>query len=400
MFKKIFGRDTPPTQTNYKQYQLISSSNSAFVPFDGNAFNNDIVRSALRPKANAIGKCTAKHIMGEDINMQVYPSKKIKDILRQPNPYMSMQDFLTKMVYQRELNHNAFAYIKRDNMGRPLEIYPIPYSGVELVEVAGDLYCRFQFLMGKYMTVPYTDLIHLRKDFYENDFFGEQGVLALKNIMDVLVTTDQGVVNAVKNSAVIKWIMKFKQVLHPEDKEYQVKDFTKNYLSIEKGGGVVASDPRYDVEQVQQTSYVPNAAQSKETIQRLYSYFGVNDAIVQNKYKEDEWLSFYESEIEPILIQLSEAFTKAFFSEREKGFGNRIVFEASNLSFASMKTKLRLVELLDRGIMNANEIRRILNLPPVEGGDEYVRRLDTAPVSENKDESNNVDMEVEEDVEE
>jgi hypothetical protein len=30
--------------------------------------------------------------------------------------------------------------------------------------------------------------------------------------------------------------------------------------------------------------------------------------------------------------------------------------------------------------MNANEIRAVLNLPPIEGGDEYVRRLDTAPI--------------------
>ena len=379
LFKKIFGKETQK-QKYHKQWELISTSNSTFYPFDGEVFNNDIVRSAIRPKANAIGKCQAKHIFGEGADMKINPRPRIREILKRPNPYMSMQDFLMKMVYQREINHNAFAYIKRNPMGQVEEIYPIPYSSVELLDVQSEVWCRFQFIMGKQMTVPYTDLIHLRKDFYSNDFYGEQGILALKQIMEVITATDQSVVNAVKNSAVIKWIMKFKNTLRPEDKEEQINNFVKNYLDISNEGGAAASDPRYDLEQVKDNSYVPNALQMKEYVQRLYSYFGVNDAIVQNKYTEDEWLAFYESEIEPIIIQLSENLTKTFFTETEIGFGNRIIFEASNLAFASMRTKLNLVQLVDRGIMTPNEHRRILNLAPVEGGDIPIRRLDTAPV--------------------
>ena len=32
--------------------------------------------------------------------------------------------------------------------------------------------------------------------------------------------------------------------------------------------------------------------------------------------------------------------------------------------------------------MNANEIRAVLNLPPIPGGDVYVRRLDTVPTEQ------------------
>jgi len=58
------------------------------------------------------------------------------------------------------------------------------------------------------------------------------------------------------------------------------------------------------------------------------------------------------------------------------------MFEASNLTFASMTTKLNLVQFVDRGIMTPNEVRYYLNLAPVDGGDVLVRRLDTAKVSE------------------
>ena len=73
------------------------------------------------------------------------------------------------------------------------------------------------------------------------------------------------------------------------------------------------------------------------------------------------------------------------------GFGNRIIFEATNLSYASMKTKLELVQFVDRGIMTPNEVRQILNLGPIEGGDVPVRRLDTAPIEDVKGDDNGED---------
>lgn len=383
LFEKIFGGKKDKSNQG-KNFELVNTSSSTFYPWTGNLFDSDIVRSAIRPVATTIGKLSAKHLRGTD-KININPSPWIKEILEQPNPYMSMQDFLTKMTFQRELTHNAFAYVLRDDKGNPFELYPIPFAGMELIEIAGELFAKFRFFTGKQMTVPYLDLMHLRKDFNSNDFYGDSGTLVLKNIMEVINTTDQGMVNAVKNSAVLKWILKFKSVLKPEDKDIQVAEFVKNYLSITNTGGAAASDPRYDLEQVKETNYVPNASQMEKATQRLYSYFGVNDNIVQNKYNEDEWLAFYESRIEPIVIQLSNAFTRIFFTRKERSFGNRIVFESSSLAYASMQTKLSLVQMVDRGAMTPNEWREVLNLAPIEGGDKPIRRLDTAEVKSNDD---------------
>ena len=81
-------------------------------------------------------------------------------------------------------------------------------------------------------------------------------------------------------------------------------------------------------------------------------------------------------------MQLSQQFTRKLFSRRERGTGNKIIFEASNLAFASMNTKLNLVQFVDRGIMTPNEVRAIMNMAPAPGGDEYIRRLDTRPTTE------------------
>jgi HK97 family phage portal protein len=247
------------------------------------------------------------------------------------------------------------------------------------------MFVKFQFWGGKYMVVPYTDLIHIRKDFNEHDFFGDSGRTALTNIMTVLDATDKGIVNAIKNSAVIKWLLKFNSVMRKEDKEREIKDFREAYLNVSNSGGVAASDAKFEAEQVKEQMFVPNTLQNTNTLQRIYSYFGVNDAIVQGKYTEDEWISFFEAEIEPIIIQLSNGFTNGIFTERERGFGNKIIFEASNLAYASMRTKLQLVQMVDRGALTPNEWRAVMNLTPIEGGDEPIRRLDTAVVDAKDD---------------
>ena len=391
LFSKIFGKKKDTT-SNYSRFELLSGNNVNYTPWNGNIFDNDIVRSTIRPKANAVGKLSPKHIRGYGEDMSINPDSRIREILQRPNQYMSMQDFLMKMTYQREIYHNAFAYVKRDPLGQVEEIYPIPYTQVELLEYQNELYAKFRFRTGKTMTVPYEDLIHLRKDYNDNDIFGDSGINSLNNLMEVINTTDQGIIKAIKNSNVIRWLLKFNQALRPEDIKKNTKQFVDNYLSLESETvGAAATDAKADIKQVEPKDYVPNAIITKEHKERLYSYFGVNENIVQNKYNEDEWIAFYESEVEPILIQLSNGFTKAFFTKRELGFGNKIIFEATNLAYASMKTKLELVQFVDRGIMTPNEVRQILNLGPIEGGDIPVRRLDTAPIEDVKGDDNGED---------
>ena len=120
----------------------------------------------------------------------------------------------------------------------------------------------------------------------------------------------------------------------------------------------------------------------QETVQRIYNFFNTNEKIIQSKYNEDEWTAYYESEIEPFAMQLAGEYTRKLFSRRERGFGNKIIFESSSLQYASLSTKMDLVQMVDRGAMTPNEWRSILSLGPIEGGSKPIRRLDTALVKE------------------
>lgn len=68
---------------------------------------------------------------------------------------------------------------------------------------------------------------------------------------------------------------------------------------------------------------------------------------------------------------MSGEYTRKLFSRRERGCGNKIIFESSSLDICQHVNKaLQLVTLMDRGAMTPNEVREYLGLPPVNGGDE------------------------------
>jgi HK97 family phage portal protein len=379
----IFSRRKNATDNEPAGYKigLITERGNGFYSWNGKLFQSDVIRSCIRPKAKAIGKLLAKHIREGPDGIKINPEAYMRFLLEEPNPYMTGQLLQEKLATQLELNNNAFALIVRDENGWPFQIYPIPGIAAEAVyDVNGELSLKFTLKNGKTITPKYRDVIHLRQDYNENDIFGESPSFAITSLMDIVTTTDQGIVKAIKNSAVVKWIMMFKNMLKKDDKDLAVEEFTNNYLAIDNAKGVATSDPRYELKEVSPQSYVPNAAQMDRTLQRIYNFFNTNEKIVQSKFTEDEWNAYYEASIEPCAIQMSGEFTRKLFSRKERGFGNKIMFEASSLQYASMSTKLGLVSMVDRGAMTPNEWRWVMNMGPIEGGEKPLRRLDTAVV--------------------
>lgn len=375
-------------QRSISTVQLMQETGTRYMAWHGGLYDADVVRACIRPKAKAVGKLVAKHIR-ETVDAEgnrsiaVNPAPGIRRLLEEPNPYMTGQVMQEKLATQLCLNNNAFALIVRDDMGLPTAIYPIlPQTAEALYSADGTLVLRMQMPNSKIFNFAYSDIIHLRQDYNEDDIFGTPigGVLA--PLLDVVTTTDQGIVSAIKNSSVVRWLLKFTNPLRPETLKKQAKDFADNYLATASGTGVAAVDSKADAQQIDPKDYVPNAAQMDRTTQRIYALFNTNAQIVDSSRSEDEWNAYFDAEIEPVLRQLSGEFTRKLFSLRERGFGNRIVFEASSWDGASLGTKLDLMQMVDRGALTPNEWRLAFNLAPVPGGDAPIRRLDTAKVEE------------------
>lgn len=374
IFSNLFGRRT--------RFQMVTEQGNGFYNWNGRLYQSDIVRACIRPKVKAVGKLMAKHIRNDGETIKVNPDPYMRFLLEEPNPYMSGQVLQEKVATQLALNNNAFILIIRDDLGMPCELYPVPCTGVEAKYIREDLYLKFYLQNGRTLEAPYSEIIHLRDDFYENDIFGESPAQALTSLMDIVITADQGIVKAIKNGSNIRWLLKYKVALKQDDIKKRTNEFVQSFLDTSSGNGAAAGvDSSADAQQVEPKDYVPNAAQSDRTVQRLYSFFNTNDKIVQSKANEDEWNAYYEMQIEPLALQMRNEYTRKLFTRKQRSFGNYITFDASNLQCASITTKLGLQAMVDRGALTPNEWRDTFCLAPVEGGDQPLRRLDTTTVN-------------------
>ena len=80
---------------------------------------------------------------------------------------------LYKLVTHYYLYNNAFAFLQKDERGIT-GIYPVGAVNVEFItDTAGVMYCRFYFRNGRSVILPYSDIIHLRRNFNDNDLLGD-----------------------------------------------------------------------------------------------------------------------------------------------------------------------------------------------------------------------------------
>lgn len=379
LLQKIFGLIRPRRQMT--QLRMMSGYTPIFTPWQGNPYAADVVRAAVDAIARNAAKLRAKHI--RRVNGQVIPvGGHIERLLTiRPNPNMNAYDFLYRLVTTLMIDNNAWAYPQWN--GTTLEaIWPINCVMAEFLEDdSKTIYVKFYFADGGQVVLPYSDVIHLRRHYYSNDLLGESNE-PINSTLSVIHTLNESLPQAVKTSASLRGILKFQGLLKEDDIKKNRDRFVQEYMTLQNSGGIAALDGKADYQELKNQPVLINAAHMKELRDEVFRYFGVSEAIVKGDYTEEQWNAFYESTIEPLAIQMSLEFTSKLFTERELGFGNEIVFEANRLQYASIKTKLDLREMVDRGALTPNEWREAMNLAPIEGGDKPIRRLDTRPTDE------------------
>lgn len=376
MFKK--DKEMKNQAITKEQYKTITESLNSFTSWGGNSYDNDLVRSIVRVKSQAVGKAVPKHIRRSNDNLVVNPEPYIKELLFEPNPLMTMQQLLEKTISQLEMNNNAFIFIYRDDNGYPMQLLPINSTSVTpAYNAANKLFLVFDLENGKKLTAAYTDIIHLRKDFNEGAIFGTSPHVALKKLMGLMHTMDEGLVNSIKSSAVIRWLLKFNQTIRPEDLKAQTENFAESFLKSDNGTGVAATDNKAEAIQIKDYTKTAPDGDREGVKKRLLMFFNINEEILIAKYKEDDYTSFYETSVEPIVRQLSNEFTRKLFTKKERSYGNEIVFDAFDLAFASFSTRLSMYQMVDRKSLTSNEWRGAFNLAPHPEGDEFLLRLDT-----------------------
>lgn len=374
VFSRIFKKNVATARNT----TALVNEQGSFTTWSGDAYSNDIYRGAVDAIARNCGKLKGSHVINYEDHKTKEGNCKLNRLLQvQPNPYMNAYDFLYKLITRYYLYNNSFAFLERDERGDVCGIYPITCSYVQFMsDGLNRLYCRFNLESGAIVTLPYKDLIHLRRNFNSNDLLGDDNG-ALTPALELAHTENEGIINAIKAGASIRGILHYTQIMAPDLLKKEKEAFMQDYLAMSNDGGVVATDQKTEYTPIDSKPAMIDADQSKAIREKIYNYLGISENIVNSSYDENTFAAFYESVIEPIAVALGMEFTRKIFNDREQAYGNAIVFDSGRLQFTSNATKVQLIkELMPMGLLTVNQALEILNLPSVQDGDKRLQKLD------------------------
>lgn len=375
LFSKVFGNNNstaaPPTAT---EFHILNGYRSTFTNYDGRFYDDTDIRACVDAIARNGAKLNPKHIRTNKSGFENINDNLQRLLNKRPNELQNAYKFYYQVISELELYNNSIVYILRDDNLKVLGLYPIHYNSIKFYEYKDGIYLEFIFGNGKKRFVSLKDCIHLTRFVDDDGIMGGNNKPIIKTLSFKHVL-DEGIINAIKTTQSIKGVVKStKTMLNPKDVKAMRDQFVKDFIENADESGIGGLDATTEFTPVKIEPKTADETQIQHIDNKLLSYYGVSEAIIQSKYSEDEWNAFYESVLEPIGLQMSLEFTNKLFTATEVYHGNEIIFTSNRLQYASNNTKINLLRY-GNNVMTINEMREVLNLEPVENGEKIMQDL-------------------------
>lgn len=365
---------------------VYGNSPSRSAPFNKEAYEQDVVRAVIDCIATHAAKAEALHVI-LDKDGRVKELKRnspyVKLLNQKPNPLMTGYDMKYKLIAQLQDKTTAMCYVKWNGM-MPEMMIPIPFNNFEICEVTGGGYAvQFLDYWGVQRALMVEDVVILRKFYNRREVSGD-GNEPLLSGLEMLQASNDGLISALTVSNKVRGLIKQKKaMLASADVQKSQDEFAARFQDAAENGGIVGIDAMEEYTPLNVSAWSANAAQMKEVRESILRYWRISESILRSDYTEAQWQSFYESIIEPLLIQMGQAFTNVCFTQTERDHGNRIIFNTSVLMNTAMTTKVSIITASrEIGLFTRNELREMFGYSPIEGGDEievslnYVKATD------------------------
>ena len=345
-------------------FHTLRSYHPAFTDWRGELYESELVRAAIDARA--------RHISKLEIELRGTANPQLQAKMRTgPNQWETYSQFLYRISTILDIHNTAFIVPVFDADLKVTGYYPVLPIKCDIVQYKDEPWLRYKFTHGDVAAVELRRCAILTKYQYKDDFFGESNT-ALEETLKLIHLQNEGIEEAVKNSASYSFIAQVNNFTKTEDLAKERKRFSEENLSKDaNGGGILLFPNTYtNIKQVDVKPYTVDAEQMKLIRDNVYDYYGVNDKVLRNEANGDELDAFFNGAVEPFAIQFSEAMSKAMFSERERAWGSYLTANANRLQYMTTSAKVQLAQqMLDRGVMSINEARELFNYTPVEGGD-------------------------------
>lgn len=352
----------------HSYFQTLTAYRPHFSTWDGEIYESDLVRASIDARA--------RHISKLKVVIEGSAKPKLQTQLKlQPNSWMTWSQFLYRCSTILDMENTLVIVPIYDEWMNVTGYCPILPRKCEVIDVNGEAWLRYKFRDGLTASDRWSNVAVLTRFQYKSDFFGEKND-ALDPTMKLIHLENEGIEEAIKNGASIRFIAKLNNFARSEDIANERRRFSETNLRADDNGGLLLFPNTYtDIRQVDSKPYTVSEKEQESIRTNVYNYFAVNEDILQSKAYGDAWSAFYESVIEQFAIQFSEAMTACMFTDRERAQGSQLMLTSNRLQYLTTAEKLNVSsQMLDRGIMTINDVREIWNLPPLDNGDVRIIR--------------------------
>ena len=362
-----------------KLAQTMNGYAPIYTQFGTNIYASDVVQQCLKCIVDEIKKLNPRHIRYNGSDPVPIRTSSIQRVLDDPNELMTTSEFLEKVTWLLLMNYNAFIIPTYytwvdDKTGeerrRYESLYPIKPNQVNFIEDAsGRLFTEFIFNNGYTSTVPYDDVIHIKYNYSVNEYMGGNEVgqpdhTPLLSTVDLNRQLLDGIAKAMKASYAVNAVVKINTLLDDGKIENALRDLERKLQNNESG--FLPIDMKSEFTPIEHKSDIVDAETLEFIDKKILRNWGISLPILTGDYTKEQYEAFYQKALEPIILSMSQAFTKKVFTRREKSFGNCIELYPKDLIFMTVTQTLEMISTLaPQGGGYVNEYRRWLGLEPL-----------------------------------
>lgn len=319
-----------------------------FSAFGKDYLKNETFQNCVRTNASYASKMKVKSVREQKGGGSVADYQALDYLLQfRPNPIMNASTFWERVSTFYDIYNNAFIYIQKNDKDDVVALWCVDPSTARCMQSKTNKEWFIKFTLdGEEITAPYSQIIHLARNVVDNEIWGDDNRSILQ-VLELINTNYQGLENAIKTSAVIRFLGQVPTKLEDKELKKLAKGFTKNYLQIKNDDplGIALVDSMItNIKEVNTSNQkTANYMEQAEFDKKIHRFLSCPAKICEGTATEDEIVSYIETRLEPLMLKIEQEMTVKCFSKTEFNFGNRIKVSYNKLENMTMKTKIEFI---------------------------------------------------------
>jgi len=307
------------------------------------------------------------------------------DLLRvSPNSMMNPQEFREALQLSLVLWGNAYAFIERDNTGKPISITPLKPERMTPSREGGEIVYYYK-TSGPDERYRQAQILHI-KGMSIDGVAGLSPLAYARNTMGITASADRYASHSFNKKGRPSGVVTVDRVLTPAQRDA----LREIYNNIEAGGTeILEGGTKYNAIDIP-----PDDMQMLQSRQfqlgEIARIFRVPSYLINDTEKSTSWgtgieqqnLGFLTYTIRPYLTRWETAIVHSLLSrtDRRKYF---VEHNVEGLLRADSAARANFYSIMaQNGIMSRNEIRMKENLPPKDGADDLTVQVNLTPVAD------------------